>query len=108
MNNLHKIYLENARFMTDISKDYVELTNIYKSINSTLNNVRNISSHNSKLVSIGIFMIVGMPEPIISDIIGLMILSLGSIFTKKESINDFVMNNLYSIKEELKTFVTFL
>ncbi|MGB9728919.1 MAG: hypothetical protein ACP5GU_01145 [Thermoprotei archaeon] len=107
MNDIHRIYLENIRLRRDISKDYVKLTNIYKSVNLTLNDVRNISFHNSKLISIGIFMIAGVPEPIISDIIGLMILGLGSIFTKKESINDFVMNNFYSIKEELKDLFDF-
>ncbi|MEM3832841.1 MAG: hypothetical protein QW128_04480 [Thermoprotei archaeon] len=108
MNNTYKIYLENTKFIADISRDYAKLANIYKSINLTLSNTRSVSFRDSKLVSIGIFMIAGMPEPIISDIIGLMILSIGSLFIKRKSINDFMIDNFYSITREVKDLYNFL
>lgn len=100
MNNHYKVY-SDIKSIIDLSKDYIELQKTYKSINLTLNDIKNVPSYNSKLTSLGIFMIVAVPEPIISDMIGLMLLSLGSIFIKKEKIDSFILNNLYSVKKEL-------
>jgi len=103
MRNYKKIYLDYANFIMNFSRDLSEIKNIYSSTRVSLNDLKRIAPRDSKLISFGIFMIVGIPESIISDVVGLIFLGLWSILTRKKDVNMFILDGFYDVKKRLNS-----
>lgn len=101
MKNYKEIYLDYVKFIMNFSRDLSEIKNIHSSAKVSLNDLKNIRLRNSKLISFGIFMIMGVPEPIISDVIGLVFLGLGSILTTKKDVGTFILDEFTNVKSAL-------
>jgi len=102
MKNYKKIYLDYVKFIMNFSRDVNEIKNIYSSTKVSLNDLKNIRLGDSKLISFGIFMIMGVPEPIVSDAIGLIFLGIGSILTKKKKdVSAFILNEFTNVTNRL-------
>ncbi len=97
-----EVYLNYIKFIMNFSKDITEINDIYRSSKVSLDSIKSVSSKDSKLISFGVFMIVGVPEPIISDAIGFIFLGLGSVFVKKKDLGTFILDEFNNVRKELK------
>jgi hypothetical protein len=83
----------------DFEKYYIlkEVNNILHDTYINIRRINNYKLRNKYLQSLGLFLIIGVPEPIISDIIGLKLILLSKILGR-EILFDAIRANLNKIR----------
>jgi hypothetical protein len=83
----------------DFEKYYIlkEVNNILHDTYINIRRINNYKLRNKYLQSLGLFLIIGVPEPIISNIIGLKLILLSKIFGR-ENLFDAIRDNLNKIR----------
>ncbi len=83
----------------DFEKYYIlkEVNNILHDTYINIRRINNYKLRNKYLQSLGLFLIIGVPEPIISNIIGLKLILLSKIFGRGNLL-DAIRDNLNKIR----------